>query len=602
MTSKYVDDWGTGSVRKIITAGTPYEGAPKLVNSVLTTEVLDNNITNFVLWSLGGLTKETKASFSAIAQLAPTERYYNANNTLFQQYEGIKWDGWFNFHKEYKTLSLSEYNAKNTIVFGENATDAINFHNDILNASGYNLLTGLDNTYFLVGINQKTISGIIYDNDTTLSSIGVKDVFYENKGDGTVPYDSSSIVKQIDELPAERVHKMSGTHTGILQKSEGINWVLDVLKDNINGPSSDELIKRGFIVIRIACPVDVTATLNGESLSSDINTLCRETSFGILDFFGEEADIKMLCLDPSDAYNICLNGTGEGVMDYSIRYFNVEGVMEEEYNFTNVDITDTTIITTGSDRNNLLLNVDQDGDGTIDRVLDEGDCTGNGMMVKNSDTSYTYTSNSLEVNMNIVSQYNDQYNMDVVVTNKTGETIHDWVLAYDSADQINHIWNGIVTENGEATIVKNAGYNQDIDPYQSVSFGYIATKREEVQIPTTFRLLNEYTTASEMTYEVDSRIDTDWGTGYNGSIVINNLSDQAIEDWVLEFDFAEKIDSMWGAEIVSCENGHYVIRNTVENHNIQPGSVVTIGFSVSERTSHDLPLGYTMSSVTVENY
>lgn len=34
--SKYVSDWGSDNIRKVINCGTPYEGAPKLVNSVLT--------------------------------------------------------------------------------------------------------------------------------------------------------------------------------------------------------------------------------------------------------------------------------------------------------------------------------------------------------------------------------------------------------------------------------------------------------------------------------------------------------------------------------------------------------------------------------------
>lgn len=222
VTCAYVCTYGEKQVRRIITAGTPYEGAPKLFYSVLTTNVTGDRTTNLALFLLGGLSRSVKADFPSMAELAPTRQYYRAHHTLFQEASQAE--------EAYRTLSVRECKKKNRSIFGKNASAARSFHDSIRDASGCNVLADMEQTYFLIGINQKTISGIIFDSDAADSEIAVKAVTYEMTGDGTVPYDSATMMGRLDELPKERVCKLAGSHTGILLQQEGIRWILDVLK------------------------------------------------------------------------------------------------------------------------------------------------------------------------------------------------------------------------------------------------------------------------------------------------------------------------------------------------------------------------------------
>lgn len=77
----------------------------------------------------------------------------------------------------------------------------------------------------------------------------------------------------------------------------------------------------------------------------------------------------MVCMDAGDDYEIVLSGTGKGSMDYSIRFYDKEGSICKENTFTNVPISKKTVIYTGTNRNDdITLNIDRNGDGTVDEV------------------------------------------------------------------------------------------------------------------------------------------------------------------------------------------------------------------------------------------
>lgn len=120
------------------------------------------------------------------------------------------------------------------------------------------------------------------------------------------------------------------------------------------------------VVVRVACPVDVAVTLNGVTL--DKNN--PKTTFGELNFEGEENEVKVLTLAYRDDYIIDITGTGEGTMKYDIAYY-CNG--DELYNlsYPEVEITPETKITTGVnvDDSSMTLDVDNDGDGEVDEQV-----------------------------------------------------------------------------------------------------------------------------------------------------------------------------------------------------------------------------------------
>ena len=78
----------------------------------------------------------------------------------------------------------------------------------------------------------------------------------------------------------------------------------------------------------------------------------------------------MLCLDEDKDINIKLNGTDNGTMDYTIRYFDENNNLIDERVFEDIPITKTTLINTGIDKSNkTALNIDEDGDGKVDKVV-----------------------------------------------------------------------------------------------------------------------------------------------------------------------------------------------------------------------------------------
>lgn len=120
-------------------------------------------------------------------------------------------------------------------------------------------------------------------------------------------------------------------------------------------------------IIRVACPVDVTVRYNGETLSSAEDNLNTRTSFGTLTFEGEENEIKMLRLNEEADYEICINGTGTGKMDYSISFADKNGDYTDTRTFENIPINIETVISTNSKKfRSTMLNVDTDGDGKFD--------------------------------------------------------------------------------------------------------------------------------------------------------------------------------------------------------------------------------------------
>ena len=72
-------------------------------------------------------------------------------------------------------------------------------------------------------------------------------------------------------------------------------------------------------------------------------------------------------------YNIKINGTGDGEMDYTIGFVNDEGEYNDLRRFEDIDINkDTVIDTVANTSKKTLLNIDEDGDGKYDLKLQAG--------------------------------------------------------------------------------------------------------------------------------------------------------------------------------------------------------------------------------------
>ncbi|MCM1186213.1 MAG: cellulose binding domain-containing protein [Lachnoclostridium sp.] len=91
----------------------------------------------------------------------------------------------------------------------------------------------------------------------------------------------------------------------------------------------------------------------------------------------------------------------------------------------------------------------------------------------------------------VTAHWNTGFNGEIALTNTTEEAIHNWVVAFDLPYEIENIWNGrIVSYKDGVYTIQNAGYNGDIEPGKSVTFGiYVNTETENITEPAYYTLV-----------------------------------------------------------------------------------------------------------------
>ena len=377
--SSYVSRHGTSELRKVVTLATPYEGAPTLLNTTLNGDAMG------FASAVVGISKEVKAGFPSLAQLAPSESYFNRYE--FYRYSYTKSSGFLGLNKKrmYDTIDYSQYKTICKEIFGSNYDKAQAFYNSInpSDSWGLNALTDFDNSYFAVGIDQPTVGSLFFNDGNSLNSLACEDLAYDMHGDGTVPYDSSTMIDQLKTIKNAnvRVREFGTTHGGMVNHGalvgfkdkkdtdKAIQWAGDILSGSTSSIQSDSKENKQYIVIRIACPVDVSIETQDGILSSAPKGISTLAPFGRLDFLGADNDIKMLCLEDWDNYSVKLNGTGTGTMDYTVRWFNADDTLADERTFNDVPITKDTVIQTNTDKNaDTVLSIDVNGDSIIDET------------------------------------------------------------------------------------------------------------------------------------------------------------------------------------------------------------------------------------------
>lgn len=389
--SKYFQMYKSqNKVDKIITCATPYEGAPKLIGSIMNFDVLGEGISEGpdmvadwqdLFLALAGVTKQINVGFQGVAELTPTKNYV-INIPMKKQ---TITDGGRGGTKLIEVdLTYDEYVNKCKDIFDEGSEqkytfeEVRNFQSTLLDDTGYNALLKYENAFFVMGINKATITSIVFNqlNSDINRILYESDLQYETLGDGTVPYLSASITKQIPDSDPDKKRSITfaSTHMDIVKLEPTIDWIEEILMQGYSDVKGNDIKKKEYIVTRTACPVDMMVILNGELLTSQAGQTVPISSFGRLDLIGINKEIKMVCIDAGDDYDIVLKGTGKGTMDYSIRFFNEQGLLFDESNFTNVPITENTVIHTGTNRKNgIVLNIDSNGDGMINELYSSAD-------------------------------------------------------------------------------------------------------------------------------------------------------------------------------------------------------------------------------------
>jgi len=94
------------------------------------------------------------------------------------------------------------------------------------------------------------------------------------------------------------------------------------------------------------------------------------------------------------------------------------------------------------------------------------------------------------------------------------------------------------------------------------------------------------------TYSVVS----DWGGTFQAQIVLKNGSSQTLSNWQLAFNYANKIQNLWGAELASQSGDQVLVKAPSWDANLAPGKSATINF-IANGNSSNAPSGYSTNGV-----
>lgn len=206
----------------------------------------------------------------------------------------------------------------------------------------------------------------------------------------------------------------------------------------------------------------------------------------------------------------------------------------------------------------------------------------NSISAEEQDNIFIYKGEKIEVEFRLDESWEQGYQATIEIKNITTKKIKNWGIVFSLENEITSIWNAeIQTKQDTYYTIKNAGWNQNIQPGSSITFSFIAAG-EFLNAPEEYRLLSSRKVVDNPDYEVEYSVSDYWAGGFNGSIQIKNQSEKTLYGWSLEFDYAHDIDSIWNAEIASHVEGNYQIDSMDYNQNILPGQSVTFGFNCLE--------------------
>lgn len=246
--------------------------------------------------------------------------------------------------------------------------------NNITDGGGTNIESGLAQAKeMLKGSNaKKKIIVLMSDGEPNDGKVGDELISYADsiKADGTYIYtlgffESMGSGKSDAQVLMEKIAS-DGCHYEVAD-ADDLKFFFGDIADQINGQK--------YIYVRIACPVDVKVTYDGETLRSDEDDTNERTSFGSLTFeenkneseSGGDNRIKILRLKDGTDYDVQIEGNGSGKMNYTIGFMDETGEYSDMRKFSNLEISPKTQIdTVASNTSSTTLNVDSDGDGKYD--------------------------------------------------------------------------------------------------------------------------------------------------------------------------------------------------------------------------------------------
>lgn len=189
----------------------------------------------------------------------------------------------------------------------------------------------------------------------------------------------------------------------------------------------------------------------------------------------------------------------------------------------------------------------------------------------------TYNYDGYSVDYNVTNEWDGAQTVELTVSNTGTASILNWALKYDAEGEISNLWNAdLYEQNGDEYVIKNVGWNFEIAPSQSVTYGY-TLNGDNISMPKNFEIYSKRVDKAEG-YDVQYNITKSWDTGVEGNIVITNTSAAPIEAWTLSFDSNFTIDNLWNGRVLENNGTSYTVAAEMWTNPVQPNSSMTIGF------------------------
>jgi hypothetical protein len=195
---------------------------------------------------------------------------------------------------------------------------------------------------------------------------------------------------------------------------------------------------------------------------------------------------------------------------------------------------------------------------------------------------------------------------EMALTNHSADDVKDWRMRFVLAENIQGIWGArILSHQGMTYLLEPEDWDRLIRPGARVAFGFQAapgnssgpqnilfqpliageapaagsqtrTEGSTVEKPIYAGSTNVNATVGRA--DIQFRVLSDWGSGFQAAITVRNTGSAAIPAWSVQFTFPRRITGMWDARIASISGDTYVVTAAPYNQVIPPGGQVQFGF------------------------
>lgn len=370
---KYVKENSGPRIGKLVFVGVPNLGAPLAGRALIAG-------TDFGVFGLNpGELKKIAQNMPAAYDLLPSKQYFSAKGPWIHR---IKTTGILGINQ------TEELNYTQTRLYlagtGTNSAainQAISLHSDLddMDADDFSV-KGID-TYNIAGCKSAVFSQLsdwVNQNGTH----NHYEFFNIANGDDTVPFESANLYLASDDntfYAPETKHGQMPSFNGVRQKVIGIVSGNDVpVPENkiITRPqllANDKLCKLYGTTIKIESPLAIKITDNFGNVIEDVENVGPKNEIPGAAF--EVIDGKKFVYLPqgnNQEYEIELQGTGQGLFTLITQAIEND-IPKEPRVFAAIPVNQSLQGVLEVDEGQTVLEIDTDGDGTIDQTLTRGD-------------------------------------------------------------------------------------------------------------------------------------------------------------------------------------------------------------------------------------